>query len=453
MSVAELTLAEALAGWAVDYQPAAADLELAQRALVDTIAVTLAARAHPLNALTGPFSAPGRWAAAAHVLDFDDLHMESTTHISVVCVPAVATHGGDEKAYLAAAGVMARLGTILGWDHYAAGWHATCTAGAPAAAAGVALCLGLDRDAVARAIVLAVSGAGGVQRAFGTDAKSLQVAAAVETGVRAAQLAAAGARVDLTALEVWCRLVGGRVPSSSSIDGDGPAIPNGLAIKLYPCCYALQRPIHAIGQAASEIDYREVRRVTCRAPAATVAPLIHHRAVTGLEGKFSLEYAVATALLDDHQGVWSFSDQAVRRAEAQRLIDVVRLEPEPGGAGLRDGKFDAELELYSGTSIRCAERFPPGAPRRPPTEEELASKLADCVQDLPTQPSDWTWTGAAETVRGYLSTSTSTGTGAGTGTGTDTGTSTGGGTGTGTGTGSSVGAGTGTRTDTDTGAR
>jgi len=30
---------------------------------------------------------------------------------------------------------MARLGTALGWPHYARGWHATCTAGAPGAAA------------------------------------------------------------------------------------------------------------------------------------------------------------------------------------------------------------------------------------------------------------------------------------------------------------------------------
>ena len=26
---------------------------------------------------------------------------------------------------------MARLGTALGWPHYSAGWHATCTAGRP----------------------------------------------------------------------------------------------------------------------------------------------------------------------------------------------------------------------------------------------------------------------------------------------------------------------------------
>ncbi len=104
---------------------------------------------------------------------------------------------------------MARLGTALGWPHYSAGWHATCTAGAPACAAGAAVALGLDPGRIATAIALAIPGAGGVQRAFGTDAKSLQAGFAVDAGIRAALLAAAGARADWSALEAWLALVGG----------------------------------------------------------------------------------------------------------------------------------------------------------------------------------------------------------------------------------------------------
>ena len=143
------------------------------------------------------------------MLDFDDLHMESTTHISALCVPTALATGGGARGYLAAAGVMARLGTALGWPHYSAGWHATCTAGAPACAAGAAVALGLDPGQIATAIALAIPGAGGVQRAFGTDAKSLQAGFAVDAGIRAALLAAAGAQADWSALEAWLALVGG----------------------------------------------------------------------------------------------------------------------------------------------------------------------------------------------------------------------------------------------------
>jgi len=190
-----------LAQWAHDLLPTEEDSELAQRSLLDTVAVALAARDHPVTRLAVSLPEGPRWAVAAHVLDFDDLHMQSTTHISAVCGPAVLAAGGDARAYLAAAGVMARLGTALGWPHYSAGWHATCTAGAPAAAAGVEVALGLPPSQIATAMALAVPAAGGVQRAFGTDAKSLQVGFAVEAGIRAARLAAAGAQADPAAVD------------------------------------------------------------------------------------------------------------------------------------------------------------------------------------------------------------------------------------------------------------
>src|ERR1700758_325067 len=153
--------ASVLAHWAHDLEPTAADLGLADRSLLDTVAVTLAAREHPVTKIAASLSEAGRWATAAHVLDFDDLHMPSTTHISAVCVPTALAAGGGARAYLAAAGVMARLGTALGWPHYSAGWHATCTAGAVASAAGAAVALGLRAPEIATAIALAVPAAGG----------------------------------------------------------------------------------------------------------------------------------------------------------------------------------------------------------------------------------------------------------------------------------------------------
>jgi hypothetical protein len=64
------------------------DLALARRSLQDTLVVTLVARDLPIVSTTaGVLSEPARWAAAGHVLDFGDLHMESTANISVVCYP------------------------------------------------------------------------------------------------------------------------------------------------------------------------------------------------------------------------------------------------------------------------------------------------------------------------------------------------------------------------------
>jgi 2-methylcitrate dehydratase PrpD len=394
------SVAVALAQWAADFEPAPADLELADRSLLDTVAVTLAAREHRVTRLAAILPEAARWAVAGHVLDFDDLHMPSTTHVSAVCVPMALAAGGGPRAYLAAAGVMARLGTALGWRHYSAGWHATCTAGAPASAAGAAVALGLPAEKIAVAMALAVPAAGGVQRAFGTDAKSLQVGFAVEAGIRAARLAAAGADADPAALDAWLELVGG---DPAAVDVGGPAVPDGLAIKIYPCCYALQRPISAISElAAPGLDAAQVRRIVLRTPEATVVPLIHHRPDSGLQGKFSLEYSAAAALLDAYPGFGSFTDDAVRREAARRLVSLVEVKLDPGGSWLLDGELEAEIHTSGGTVLRTSQQFPPGSPARPPSAAQLQAKLADCVRGLDTDPAAWTWPNAASTLRQFL---------------------------------------------------
>ena len=396
--VAGSGLAEALAGWAHQLAPDDDDLALADRSLADTVAVALAARRHPVTRLAADLPDAARWAVAGHVLDFDDLHMQSTAHVSVVCVPAALATGGGARGYLAAAGVMARIGMALGWPHYSAGWHATCTAGALGSAAGAAIGLGLTAAQTATAIALAVPGAGGVQRAFGTDAKSLQVGFAVDAGVRAAKLAAAGAQADPSAVDAWLSLVGG---DPAAVDLAGPAVPGGLAIKIYPCCYALQRPISALAGLAQDLAPEEVRRIVLRTPEATVAPLIHHRPDTGLQAKFSLEYAAAAALLDGYPGFASFTDEAVRRPAARRLTGLVETKLDPGGSWLLDGELTAEIHTGDGV-LETRLRFPPGAPQRPPSQEQLTAKISDCVAGLESEPASWSWQNAAHVLTSGL---------------------------------------------------
>jgi 2-methylcitrate dehydratase PrpD len=408
-----VSIALELAGWAAAFTPNQADLQLADRALADTVAVSVAAREAPLLRIARPLGIAGRLAVAAHVLDYDDLHLPSTSHISAVCVPAAVTAGGDARAYLAAAGVMARLGIRLGWPHYEAGWHATCTAGAPAAAVAAGITAGLDVDGLARAIALSVPAAGGNHRAFGTHAKALQVGFAVDAGVRAAALAAAGATADLAAVDAWLALVGA-APEPAADQPDWPAthpdvdppdrdaaIPGGLAIKLHPCCYALQRPIAAVRAAvaqAGSLMPEAVSAITFSAPEGTLRPLIHDRPRSGLEAKFSLPYAAAAALLDGSPGLTSFTDEAVARPQARALLGSVTARVTPGGEDLLAGAVTVELSTATGPVAAAVVEVPPGGPSRPPTEAELARKLRDCAGTSADAVAGLTWTSAAAAV-------------------------------------------------------
>jgi len=366
---------------------------------VDTVAVAIAGRNEPVARKARTIGdEPLAWAAAAHALDYDDLHMESTTHISAVCVPAALAVGGRARAYLAGAGVMARLGTALGWPHYSRGWHATCTAGAPAAAVTAGIALGLTGRTLATAMALAIPSAGGIQRSFGTMAKPLQVGFAVSAGIRAARLAKAGVGADHAVLEDWMRLVGG---DPETLDLSGPAVPGGLAIKIYPCCYALQRPMAAV--AAITLDPATVTAIRVRTPAHTLQPLNRHRPKTGLEGKFSLEYGIATALLDRRLGFAAFSDASVNRPEAQRLAGLVTVEPVTGPSvqGLLDGDFEVVIEAggktHSGTLT-----LPPGAPGKPASDADMVAKVADCCGPRAAAVIGLDWVRAAPLLREAL---------------------------------------------------
>jgi len=121
----------------------------------------------------------------------------------------------------------------------------------------------------------------------------------------------------------------------------------------------------------------------------------------------SLEYAAAAALLDGYAGFGSFTDEAVRRVEARRLVGLVEVKLDPGGDWLLDGELEAEVHLADGTVLRARQQYPPGSPARPPTPDQLAAKLADCVHGLAPltrdgDPASWTWDNAAETLRRYL---------------------------------------------------
>jgi 2-methylcitrate dehydratase PrpD len=178
-----------------------------------------------------------------------------------------------------------------------------------------------------------------------------------------------------------------------------PAVPDGLAIKLYPCCYALQRPIQAIRTAVAERrpEAAEVHRIVVVAPPDALRPLIHDRPVTGFEGKFSLPYGVAAALLDEHPGFGSFTDAAVRRPDAKRLVELVEVQDGLGFGGLLAGVVS--VEVHTGSGVMNAQlEVPLGAPSRPASDTALFAKVADCAGADAERVAQLTWADAGNRV-------------------------------------------------------
>jgi 2-methylcitrate dehydratase PrpD len=141
--------------------------------------------------------------------------------------------------------------------------------------------------------------------------------------------------------------------------------------------------------------------VRVRTPTASVQPLIHHRPQDGLQGKFSLEYAVATAILDEQQGFEAFSDEAVRRLEAQRLVGLVETTLVDHGDSLLSGLVEIDLQTDDGV-IHASLDYPPGSPQRPPDEEEMGQKVALCLAGSGVNAQAISWADGGELLRRTL---------------------------------------------------
>jgi hypothetical protein len=77
---------------------------------------------------------------------------------------------------------------------------------------------------------------------------------------------------------------------------------------------------------------------------------------------------------------------------------MVEMSADPGGDQLLAGEIELEVELDDGTGVRAGLALPPGAPGRPPTDEELRAKLELCAGSEAGALSELSW----ETATGYV---------------------------------------------------
>ncbi|MDN3564516.1 MmgE/PrpD family protein [Paeniroseomonas aquatica] len=335
-------------------------------------------------------------ATAGHALDYDDVHLDSTSHPSVVLVPALLAMQAEGRlpaarlapAFAIGIAVNAALGRALGFAHYRRGWHATSTIGPLAGAAALAHLLALDRLATRQALALAAAQSGGLQRNFGAMAKPAQAGFAAAAAVRAATLAQAGltADADVFAVGGFLDLYGG--DAGATARGAAVALdarPGSIARKLYPCCYATHRLVAAALDARAPLNAPPPAEaaLTLFVPAGGLQPLRDSLPRTGLEAKFSAEYTVAVAFWQGSLGLADFEDAAVARPEAAARMARVRVIEEPvpadGAQGLEHGTARLAVTL-EGREIARGEAGPiPGSPARPATQAEMQAKIADCL--------------------------------------------------------------------------
>jgi len=330
---------------------------------------------------------------AAHVLDYDDVSSPMRGHPGVAIWPALLALGDARKvsggqlasAFVVGFEVIVKLSRAMAVKHYARGWHSTSSIGAIGAAVACAHLLRLDAARTISAIGLAVAQTAGARQNFGTDAKSFQAGQANAAALRAALLAETGFSASPAALDGgvgYVNLYGTGEDLSGQLGelGDAPLEieRSGVEVKKYPLCYATHRMLDGLLdlRAAHRLTLADVAGVDIRVSRDGLAPLIHHRPRSGLEAKFSMEYAAAAALLDGNVKLSSFLDSAVMRPEIQTFLPKVTASEE--GETLMPRWAEVAVRCNDGTTLTVRVESLRGSTEKPLSSDEFLRKIQDC---------------------------------------------------------------------------
>jgi 2-methylcitrate dehydratase PrpD len=416
-----------------DFPPAAFDK--AKKALADTFAVILAGAGSevtpPLmryveqasDSGASPILGSGRSVSPemaalvngtfGHALDFDDVLSMMPAHPSAVILPALiadlraGTLSGRAliEAYVMGVEVGGKIGQAITVGHYHRGFHGTGTLAIFSALGALAKRYHLDVPTTRMAFGIASSLASGLQRNFGTMTKPLHAGWASRSALAAVNLARSGFTAAPDVLEAPAGFFAAYGVEESRPEAAIKQLGNpwviadpGLALKQFPCCYASHRGMDGVLQLRRRLGFNAatLARLECRMPPGGMRVLIYPQPKTGLEGKFSLQYALAAGVLDGEYTLWSFTDEAVNRVPIRDLLARVCVREEPRCAGddplleTRSsgsrGFVEVEAVLSDGRHETVRVHQAPGHPSRELTWDDVAAKFMDCAAQARLDP-------------------------------------------------------------------
>lgn len=329
--------------------------------------------------------------AAGHALDYDDTG--SRMHPTAPVMPAVLAvaeerglSGTDAlTAFIVGYETEARIGSLMGMQHYHRGWHTTSTFGVFGAAAAVSRMLGLTEDQFGMAMGLAASQSSGVKANFGTMTKPFHAGHAAERGALSARLAARGYTANPRAFEAnqgLMQAAGEGSEASETLD-DLPGVwflPETL-FKYHAACYLTHSTINNVRRGLDGLTSDAVESMTIVVnPSILDVCGLYDRPKTGLEAKFSLVGTAAMAMRGiDTSNPSVFHESIIQHPVLQELMGKVRVETDPD---LRTTEAALIIVKPNGDAIK--ERSDSGIPAEDLVEQEhaLRTKFTSLVKPL-----------------------------------------------------------------------
>lgn len=338
-----------------------------------------------------------------HALSYDDLCVTCIGHLTALLMPALFALGERDRisgkqileAYILGWEIAAKIGTTMPGERLLSrGLQPTATAGTLAVAAAAAKVLKLDVQETRRAFGIAASQAAGLVLNEGTDTKPFHVGKASSNGMTAALLAKKGLTANDSILDNptigFCTVLAGEGCNLAKM-AEGLGSPwdiispsGGATIKVYASCATTHRCADAVSYLVKRHDIRaeDIAGVECRVPkaAAHMIPFPHPK--TGIQGKYSMQYCIASVILEGKAGLQQFTDEKVLAPKAQDLTGKIKVSYIEGlsEADLLRYPNSATVRLKDGREFSHQVEHPKGTSQNPLSWEEVAEKFSECAR-------------------------------------------------------------------------
>ena len=335
---------------------------------------------------------------AAHALDFDHsftLMGQPTAPI----IPAIISLGeslGSSgrrclEAYVAGFETITKLVMSLR-QRSEDGWHPPSTFGSFGAAVACAKLQGLNQTQVETTLGTAASMASGLVCNFGTMSKPLHVGLGARNGVLAAKLAQSGFTANKQVIEAGLGFYEvfypGAEPDKRPLEQLGTVyelINSGIRIKPYPCGGLTHPAIDGVLEFKTKngITAEMVESIDVGVARHTFERIVFRVPENGLQGKFSMPYLLARAIIDGRLFLDAFTDSAVRDENVLRLAEKVqmRLDPDLQPTALGSRPCKVTIRLRDGRSFSRQIDYAKGSREAPMTAEELKQKFVGCARE------------------------------------------------------------------------
>ena len=330
-----------------------------------------------------------------HVLDMDDGHRFSTVHLAASVVPAVLAVGEvyglsmDDmiRGLLVGYETGIRMGRCIQPANRARGFHSSGTAGTLGAAMGVAAMLDLSQEQMKDALAAACTSAGGLLEVMEnvSTMKPFNPARACHAGITAALIARSGFKSPLDPLggafgylRAMCE-TDNREVLTLSYDSNWNIF--GCYHKVHAACRHTHAPVDGTLAIMAREDFRpeDVQSVLVEMYGQGIKGHDYTHITTAGEGKMSIPYAIACALVTGSVGMSAFTDDKITNPEIQRILKSVRVVEDPAKTVLVPKRRPATvtITLRDGRSFTEDVQYAMGEPENPMTEEAFLGKFRD----------------------------------------------------------------------------